>query len=183
MDKPKRIQVAIIVGSDSDLPSISSAAKVLDNFGIAYRINVASAHRTPAKVGTVVRESERQGADIFICAAGMAAALPGVVAAQTIKPVIGVPMEGKTLAGMDALFSIVQMPPGIPVAAVAIGRAGAQNAGVLAAQILAIKEPSIRKKLAEYRKKLAKSVSDKDSRLQKIGLEKYVEIQKAQSGR
>jgi len=181
MEKQKNIQVAIIVGSDSDLASVAAAAKSLDTFEIPYRINVASAHRTPAKVKTVVKEAEKQGAQVFICAAGMAAALPGVVAAETIKPVIGVPMEGKNLAGMDALFSIAQMPPGIPVAAVAIGKAGAQNAGVLAAQILAIKDRSLEKKLVQYREKLAKNVSEKDTRLQEIGIEKYIEIQKKES--
>ena len=173
----KSIQVAIIAGSDSDLASVAAASKVLGWFGIPFRINVASAHRTPGKVKTIIREAEKQGAEVFICAAGMAAALPGVVAAETIKPVIGVPMEGKSLAGMDALFSIVQMPPGIPVAAVAIGRAGAQNAGVLAAQILALKDVSLKKKLEDYRRELAHSVSEKDNRLQKIGIEKYVQAQ------
>jgi phosphoribosylaminoimidazole carboxylase PurE protein len=177
----KKIQVAIIVGSDSDLASVAATTKALGTFGIPYRINVASAHRTPAKVKAVVKDAEKQGAEVFICAAGMAAALPGVVAAETIKPVVGVPMEGKNLAGMDALFSIAQMPPGIPVAAVAIGKAGAQNAGVLAAQILAITDASLRKKLEQYRAKLAQNVSEKDTRLQEIGIEKYIEIQKKES--
>lgn len=178
MGKMKKIQVAIIVGSDSDLQAAASAAKALDAFGIAYSINVASAHRTPAKVKSVVSKAQKDGARVFICAAGMAAALPGVVAAETVLPVIGVPMEGKSLAGMDALFSIVQMPPGIPVAAVAIGKAGAQNAGVLAAQILAVGDQSLKRKLEDFRKKLAATVAQKDTRLQKIGLEKYIETQK-----
>jgi len=181
MEKLKNIQVAIIVGSDSDLASISAASRVLDDFAIPFRINVASAHRTPAKVKAVIREAENQGAEVFICAAGMAAALPGIVAAETVNPVIGVPMEGKSLAGMDALFSIVQMPAGIPVAAVAIGKAGAHNAGVLAAQILAVKDPSLKKKLERYREKLASSVSEKDTRLQEMGLEKYIEMQKKEA--
>ena len=176
--KTKKINVAIIVGSDSDLPSVSPTAKVLESFGIPYRINVASAHRSPAKVRSIIKEAEKQGAEVFICAAGMAAALPGVVAAGTVKPVIGVPMEGKSLAGLDALFSIVQMPPGIPVAAVAIGRPGAQNAGVLAAQILAVKDKALSRKLADYRKKLANAVSEKDSRLQRYGIDRYIEMQK-----
>ena len=178
MEKKKNIQVAIIVGSDSDLSSIAPAAKVLDGFEIAYSINVASAHRTPVKVKSVVTKAQKDGARVFICAAGMAAALPGVVAAETVLPVIGVPMEGKALAGMDALFSIVQMPPGIPVAAVAIGKAGAQNAGVLAVQILAVSDAALKKKLDNYRKSLAASVSEKDTRLQSMGLDKYIEMQK-----
>jgi len=174
----KNILVAIIVGSDSDLSSIAPAAKVLEGFNIAYSINVASAHRTPAKVKSVVSKAQKAGAKVFICAAGMAAALPGVVAAETVLPVIGVPMEGKSLAGMDALFSIVQMPPGIPVAAVAIGKAGAQNAGVLAVQILAVKDAGFKNKLDSYRRKLAESVSEKDTKLQSMGLDKYIEMQK-----
>jgi phosphoribosylaminoimidazole carboxylase PurE protein len=178
MEKKKNIQVAIIVGSDSDLSSIAPAAKVLDGFGLSYSINVASAHRTPSKVKLVVSKAQKEGARVFICAAGMAAALPGVVAAETVLPVIGVPMEGKALAGMDALFSIVQMPPGIPVAAVAIGKAGAQNAGVLAVQILAVADAALKNKLDNYRKNLAKSVSEKDTKLQSMGLDKYIEMQK-----
>jgi phosphoribosylaminoimidazole carboxylase PurE protein len=183
MEKSKRIKAAVIVGSDSDLASVEAATQALESFGIPYRINVASAHRTPSKVKTIINEAEKQGAEVFICAAGMAAALPGVVAAETVKPVIGVPMEGKSLAGMDALFSIVQMPPGIPVGAVAIGKAGAQNAGVLAAQILAIKDASLNKKLIAYRRSLAEAVSKKDSRLQEIGIKKYVQAQKEAKSR
>ena len=183
MVKVKNILVAIIVGSDSDLPSIAPAAKVLDNFKISYRINVASAHRTPLKVKAIIREAEKQGALVFICAAGMAAALPGVVAAETVMPVIGVPMDGKSLAGLDALFSIVQMPPGIPVAAVAIGKSGATNAGVLAAQIIALKDSSVKSTLKEYRRKLALTVSEKDSRLQKYGINRYIEMQKNETKR
>jgi phosphoribosylaminoimidazole carboxylase PurE protein len=173
--KNNTIQVAILVGSDSDLPAVAAATKVLDELQVPYRINVASAHRTPQAVKKNIREAERQGAEVFIAAAGMAAALPGVVAAETLLPVIGIPMEGKALSGMDALFSIAQMPPGIPVATVAIGKAGATNAAVLAAQILAGKDAALKDRLAAYRRKLAKTVQEKDARLQKMGMAAYIE--------
>ena len=171
----KKIKVGVVVGSDSDLPIIVNTTKILEELGVAYSLVVASAHRTPDKVIKFVKDSERAGADVFIAAAGMAAALPGVVASKTLKPVIGLPIEGKALGGQDALFSIVQMPPGVPVATVAIGKAGAINAGVLAAQILAIKDNKILQKLVLYRKKLVNTVNDKNAKLQKIGVKKFVE--------
>lgn len=174
----KRIQVAVITGSDSDLPVVAETVKVLDKLGIACRIAVASAHRTPEKVREYVRTAENDGAEVFIAAAGMAAALPGVVAAETLYPVIGVPMEGKSLAGMDALFSIVQMPPGIPVATVAVGKAGAVNAAVLAAEIIGVKDAEVRARLREYRQKMANAVMEKDAKLQEFGLEKFLEMNK-----
>ncbi|MFH1368533.1 MAG: 5-(carboxyamino)imidazole ribonucleotide mutase [Elusimicrobiota bacterium] len=170
-----KMQVAIITGSDSDLPVISSSAKILEEFGISYKITVASAHRTPKKVKNYVKSSERNGAEVFIAAAGMAAALPGVVASETTLPVIGVPLESKGLAGIDALFSIVQMPPGIPVGTVAIGKAGATNAGIFAVQILALKYPKLKAKLAIYRRNMAKTIENKDIRLQKMGIKRYIE--------
>lgn len=174
----KRIQVAVITGSDSDLPVVAETVKVLEKLGISCRIAVASAHRTPEKVREYVRTAENDGAEVFIAAAGMAAALPGVVAAETLCPVIGVPLEGKALAGMDALFSIVQMPPGIPVATVAIGKAGAVNAAVLAAEIIGVKDPDVRGRLREYRQKMANAVMEKDAKLQEFGLEKFLEMNK-----
>ena len=171
-------KVAILVGSDSDLPVVSSATKILDEFSVPYNIHVASAHRTPEKVKEYVLTSEQQGAEVFIAAAGMAAALPGVVASLTTRPVIGIPLEGKDLSGLDALFAIVQMPPGIPVATVAIGKSGATNAGILAVQILARNDKVLQNKLKAYREKLAADVADKDSRLQKLGIEKYIETKK-----
>ena len=170
-----RIQVAIIVGSDSDLPIISSTVKTLDNLGIKSSVNVASAHRTPQKVKQCVRSAQSNGAEVFIAAAGMAAALPGVVASETTQPVIGIPIEGKSLTGLDSLFSIVQMPPVIPVATVAIGKAGAVNAAVLAAEILSVKYRPIKAKLTAYRKKMALGIEKKDAALQKMGVEKYIE--------
>jgi 5-(carboxyamino)imidazole ribonucleotide mutase len=169
-----KIQVGILVGSDSDLPAISSAAKVLEEFDISFKISIASAHRTPEKVKEFIKKCEGEGAEVFIAAAGMAAALPGVVASVTTLPVIGVPLESKALAGIDALFSIVQMPRGIPVATVSIGKAGAANAGVLAARILSIKYPKLKKRLIEYRNKMARSVNEKDSTLQQDGINKYI---------
>lgn len=170
-----KIQVGIIVGSDSDLPAINSAVKILEELSITYKITIASAHRTPEKVREYVKACEAEGAEVFIAGAGMAAALPGVVASETNLPVIGVPLESKSLAGIDALFSIVQMPPGIPVATVAIGKSGAANAGILAVQILSVKYPELRKKLTEYRSGLAKAVAEKDGRLQQSGIKQYIE--------
>jgi len=171
----KKIKVGVVVGSDSDLPIINITTKILDELGIAFSIAVASAHRTPDKVIKFVKDSEEAGAEVFIAAAGMAAALPGVVASKTLKPVIGLPIEGKTLGGQDALFSIVQMPPGVPVATVAIGKAGAANAGILAAQILSLKDNGLYEKLVAYRKKLADNVNEKNAKLQKIGIVKFIE--------
>ena len=169
------ISVAIIVGSGSDLPVINETAKVLDGFGIKYSINIASAHRTPEHLKQIIEGAESTGVKVFIAAAGMAAALPGVVASETTFPVIGVPVKGKGLAGMDALFSIVQMPKGVPVATVAIGKAGAINAGVLAAQIIAISDDAVKEKIVAYKKKQAELVVKEDLKLQKDGIEKYIE--------
>jgi 5-(carboxyamino)imidazole ribonucleotide mutase len=174
----EKIRVAIITGSDSDLPVVAAAAKVLAELGIPFSINVASAHRTPGRVRSCVRAAEKRGAEVFIAAAGMAAALPGVVAAETLLPVVGVPMEGKALAGMDALFAIAQMPPGIPVATVAVGKAGATNAAILAAQIMAVKDAGVRRKLAAYREKMAAAVTAKDEALQRDGWEAYIAAMK-----
>lgn len=149
----KRPSVAIIVGSKSDLPVIEQAIPLLEEFGISYAITVASAHRTPKVVANFAKNAHRKY-DAIIAGAGMAAHLPGVVAAYTTLPVIGVPLESaKSLAGFDALYSIVQMPPGIPVACVAIN--GAKNAAILAAQIVAGKYPATRKKLEGLKKRLA----------------------------
>jgi 5-(carboxyamino)imidazole ribonucleotide mutase len=148
--KPK---IGIILGSRSDLPVIEKAEKQLRELGIAFEVTVASAHRTPKKVAAYAKSAEKRY-DLIIAAAGMAAALPGVVAAHTHLPVIGVPIHSKSLSGHDALFSIVQMPPGVPVATVAID--GARNAAILAAQILALKYPALRSKLKQFKKGLAK---------------------------
>jgi 5-(carboxyamino)imidazole ribonucleotide mutase len=150
MAKPK---VGIITGSKSDLPIIEKVEKQLKEFDIAYDVTVASAHRTPKKVEEYARDAENKY-DVIIAAAGMAAALPGVVAAQTALPVIGIPVHSKPLSGHDALFAIVQMPSGVPVATVAID--GAKNAAVLAAQILSLKYPELKTRLKEFKSQLAK---------------------------
>jgi phosphoribosylaminoimidazole carboxylase PurE protein len=150
MTKPR---VGIILGSKSDLPVIEKAEKQLKEFGIACDVTVASAHRTPKKVEQYAGSAEGKY-DLIIAAAGMAAALPGVVAAHTTLPVIGIPIHSKALSGHDALFSIVQMPSGVPVATVAID--GAKNAAILAAEILALKYPELRTKLKRFKKGLAK---------------------------
>jgi len=147
------MKIGIIIGSKSDLPIIEKAAAQLKQFGIAYEITIASAHRTPKKVEAYARGAEGKY-DLIIAAAGMAAALPGAIAAQTILPVIGIPIHTKALSGHDALFSIVQMPPGVPVASVAID--GGKNAAVLAAQILALKYPALRSRLKKFKAQLAK---------------------------
>jgi len=146
------IQVGIIMGSDSDLPIMEDAIKILNEFGIGYEVKVLSAHRTPHQHAEYSRTAVSRGLKVIIAAAGGAAHLPGVTAAQTILPVIGVPIKGKSLEGMDSLLSIVQMPPGIPVATVSIN--GAKNAAILAVSILSIANSDISKKLIEYKKKM-----------------------------
>jgi 5-(carboxyamino)imidazole ribonucleotide mutase len=146
-------KVLVIVGSKSDLPKMEECQQMLESLGVPSSLVVASAHRNPEKVTESIREAEEGGVEVIIAGAGMAAHLPGVVAAHTDLPVIGVPLDSGLPGGVDALFSIVQMPPGVPVAAVAVG--GSKNAAVLAARILSIKYPDIGERLKEYRKKLA----------------------------
>ncbi len=151
-------QVQILMGSDSDAPVMQAAVDALKEFGITSEMTVASAHRSPERVLRLVSEAPGRGVKLFIVGAGAAAHLGGVVAAHTTLPVIGVPIDSSALKGMDALLSTVQMPPGVPVATVSIGKPGATNAGVLAAQILAVGDTSIANKLVEYKKKLAEKV-------------------------
>lgn len=154
--------VAIMMGSDSDLETLQSAIDVLDKLGIAREVRVLSAHRTPDLTHAFVKEADARGCQVFIAAAGMAAHLAGTVAALTLKPVIGIPIDAGPLKGHDALLSTVQMPGGIPVACVAIGKAGAKNAGYLAAQIMAIADPTLAQKLLAERKANAADVAAKD---------------------
>ena len=154
----KQARVGILMGSASDLEVMKEAAKALEELGITYRITVASAHRTPARVAEIVTSGERSGLRVLIAGAGGAAHLAGVVASLTTLPVIAVPLASSPLAGFDALLSSAQMPPGIPVATVAVGAWGARNAGILAAQILALSDESIRAKLADQRRRMAASV-------------------------
>jgi phosphoribosylaminoimidazole carboxylase PurE protein len=145
-------KVAILMGSTSDQPVMASCQEALEYFGIDYEVHVMSAHRDPEKVTAFVSSAMERGFSVIIAGAGMAAHLPGVVAAQTTIPVIGVPLEASSLGGLDALYSIVQMPPGIPVATVAIGKAGAKNAGILAAQILSLSDKDLVDRLKRFRK-------------------------------
>lgn len=151
-------QVLILMGSDSDAPVMQAAVDTLREFGITSEMTVASAHRSPARVMKLVDEAPGRGVKVFIVGAGAAAHLGGVVAAHTTLPVIGVPIDSSALKGMDALLSTVQMPPGVPVATVSIGKPGAQNAAVLAAQILGVADEAMAKQLVEYKKKLADKV-------------------------
>lgn len=157
--------VAILMGSDSDLPLVENTLNVLKSFDIAYEVKVASAHRTPDVVATYVTDAERRGCQVFICAAGLAAHLAGAVAARTLRPVIGIPVDGGPLNGVDALYSTVMMPGGIPVATVAVGKAGARNAGYLAAQIMAVADPSLFEKVKAEREQAARAVIARDEAL------------------
>jgi phosphoribosylamine---glycine ligase len=152
------VAVLILMGSDSDAPVMQGALDILKEFGIAAEMTVASAHRSPERVMRLVREAPARGVKVFIVGAGAAAHLAGVVAAHTTMPVIGVPIDSSALKGLDALLSTVQMPPGVPVATVSIGKPGATNAGVLAAQIIALANPRIAAALDGYKKKLAEKV-------------------------
>jgi phosphoribosylaminoimidazole carboxylase PurE protein len=163
MSKPL---VSIVMGSDSDLEIMREAGKALDEFGIAYEIDVTSAHRSPDRSAEFARQAAGRGIRVIIAGAGGAAHLAGVIAAHTILPVIGVPIPSTSLQGMDSLLSTVQMPAGIPVATVAIGKPGATNAGILAAQILGVADASIAKKLEAHKEKLAKGVEEKSKKLQ-----------------
>ncbi len=153
------------MGSDSDAEVMAQAAAALDEVGVPYQMTVASAHRSPERTRTLIMDSERDGAAVFIAGAGMAAHLPGVVAAYTTRPVIGVPLAGSSLQGLDALLAVVQMPPGIPVATVAIG--GARNAGILAAQILAAADPEVAARLREKRDGMTAAVTEKSKKVEK----------------
>lgn len=157
--------VGILMGSDSDLPTMQEAAKVLEEFGVPFEMHVASAHRTPDRVARYARRASARGLRVLIAGAGGAAHLAGVLAAHVTLPVIGVPMEGGSLGGLDALLATVQMPSGVPVATVAIGRAGARNAALLATQILALGAPELARKLTAHRARLAAEVAAKDRRL------------------
>src|SRR6266571_1835108 len=161
MSKP---WVLIVMGSDSDTEAMSQAA-ALDELRVPYEFTVASAHRSPERTKSVVTEAEKNGAAVFIAGAGMAAHLPGVIASLTTKPVIGVPLTGGTLQGLDSLLAIAQMPPGVPVATVAIG--GARNAGILAAEILALEDSVLAERLKEQRKAMASTVVEKSQAVER----------------
>lgn len=169
-------KVGIIMGSDSDLPVLSGAAKFLDQLEIPYELTVVSAHRTPDRMVEYAKTAHERGIKVIIAGAGGAAHLPGMTAAFTSVPVIGVPVKTSTLSGVDSLYSICQMPPGIPVATVAIN--GAQNAGILAAQILASSDETIYEKLRTYQQGLKEMVENKAEKLESIGYGAYLEQMK-----
>lgn len=158
-------KVLILMGSASDADTMRGAADVLESYGIPYRMTVASAHRAPERTRTLVREAESQGYCVVIAGAGAAAHLAGLVAAESVLPVIGVPLSGSALYGFDALLSTVQMPAGVPVATVAIGKAGAQNAGHLAAQILSLSSPELREKVRDHRRKMVEALEEAAKKL------------------
>ncbi len=164
-------QVGIIMGSDSDMPVMAKAADMLEKFGISYEMTILSAHREPDQFFAYAKSAEEKGFKVIIAGAGMAAHLPGMCAAIFPLPVIGIPMHTTSLGGRDSLYSILQMPTGIPVATVAIG--GGANAGILAAKILATSDASLLEKLKEYSADMAAEVEAKDQKLQEVGYKAY----------
>ncbi|MDD6550999.1 MAG: 5-(carboxyamino)imidazole ribonucleotide mutase [Lachnospiraceae bacterium] len=168
-------QVGIVMGSDSDLPIMAKAAEILDKLGITYEMNVISAHREPDEFFEYAKSAEEKGIKVIIAGAGKAAHLPGMCAALFPMPVIGIPMKTSDLGGVDSLYSIVQMPTGIPVATVAIN--GGANAGILAAKILAVSDPELLKRLKAYVNDLKEQVKEKDKKLNEIGYKAYLKEQ------
>ena len=169
-------QVSIVMGSDSDLPVMKKAAEMLEKFGISYEMTIISAHRMPDVFFDYANTAKERGIKVIIAGAGGAAHLPGMCAAIFPLPVIGIPISTKNVAGVDSLYSIVQMPSGIPVATVAID--GAANAGILAAKILAVSDPSLLEKLESYKEELKSGVMAKKDKIEKIGYEAYLESKK-----
>ena len=163
----KKPLVGIVMGSDSDLPVMEEALKALDSFAIPYEVTIASAHRSPRRTSEFSRTARNRGLEIIIAGAGWAAHLAGVIASETTLPVIGVPIDSSPLNGLDSLLSIVQMPGGVPVATMTIGKAGAKNAAIFAAQILALKYPEIQKKLVAHKIKMEKDIEVKAEALKK----------------
>ena len=166
------IKVGIIMGSDSDLPVMKDAAKILDEFGVEYELSIVSAHRTPEKMYEYAKSARKRGLKVIVAGAGGAAHLPGMVAALTTLPVIGVPVKSSNLTGIDSLLSIVQMPGGIPVATVAIN--GAKNAGLLACQIIANECENLAEKLEKYRESMKNEVEEKAAKVVEIGYVSYL---------
>lgn len=169
----EKAKVGIIMGSDSDLPIMSEAAGILEDFEIAFEVEVISAHRTPKRMVEYAQTAAKRGIEVIIAGAGGAAHLPGMTASLTPLPVIGVPIKGKSLDGLDSLLSIVQMPAGIPVATVAIN--ASKNAALLAVRILASSRPALQKKMLEYQENLEKTVSEKAEKLHEIGYQAYLQ--------
>ncbi len=165
--------VGIIMGSDSDLPVMAKTAEMLEKLDVPYEMTVISAHRTPERLTEYVKTTADRGIRVIVSGAGGAAALPGVIAAQTVLPVIGVPIRTQGLGGVDSLYSIVQMPTGIPVATVAIN--GAANAGLLAAKIVALGDEELTKRLVDYSEEMKDSVNRKAEKLEKVGYKQYLD--------
>lgn len=165
--------VGIVMGSDSDLPIMKDAAGILDELGVPYEVVISSAHRAPEKTSEYSKTAISRGLQVIIAGAGSAAHLPGVIASLTTLPVIGVPIKSGALNGVDALYAIVQMPAGIPVATVGIN--GSKNAGILAAQIIGLYNENVKQRLLDYKEELADGVEKKDSRLRAVGIEQYLE--------
>lgn len=170
--KHRKDSVGVIMGSDSDLPIVKEALEILDSFGISYEITVLSAHRTPEETFTYARQAKNDGISVIIAGAGGAAHLPGVIAALTTLPVVGLPIHTKTLQGVDSLYSMVQMPPGVPVATVGIN--AARNAGLLAVEILAVGNADLSRKLIRFRENQREAVLRKSEKLMKLGWKTYL---------
>ena len=170
---PDKPLVSIVMGSDSDLGKMSEAAAVLEEFEIPFEITISSAHRSPERTVEYAHGAGDRGVHVIIAGAGRAAHLAGVIAAHTTLPVIGVPIDGGPLNGVDALYATVQMPPGIPVGTMAIGSGGARNAGLFAVQMLALKFPELSEKLDAYKVKLSDGVAEKAARLAEVGYKNY----------
>jgi phosphoribosylaminoimidazole carboxylase PurE protein len=165
--KHKKPRVGIVMGSDSDLPIMQESLRVFDTFSVAYEVTVSSAHRSPRKTSEYARTALNRGLQVIIVGAGSAAHLAGVIAAETILPVIGIPIDSSPLKGIDSLLSTVQMPGGVPVATMAIGKAGARNAAILAIQILSLHDALLRRKLVQFKKTLEMEVHKKAEELNK----------------
>ena len=174
-----RIDVAIIIGSDSDLPILARAVKVLEEFGVAHEVQILSAHRTPKELDEYLQALGKRRCQVIIAAAGMAAHLAGKIASAVTLPVIAVPIESGGLGGLDALLSTVQMPGGIPVLTVSIGKAGATNAALAAVEILALGRPALARRLAALRRRMAREVVKKNDELQRRGVDEYVRAKNA----
>ncbi len=174
--EPNRTLVGIVVGSDSDLPVIQETVHILEYLGVGYDLTIASAHRSPSRVREWLKAVEKRGVEVIIAGAGGAAHLPGVIASETILPVIGVPMPTLYFNGQDSLLSIVQMPSGIPVAAMAVGKGGATNAGIFAAQILARNHEAVAEALKKFKAELAQGVEKKATKLEQVGVDQYIEL-------
>ncbi len=167
MDQKARPLVGIVMGSDTDLPVMTETAQTLKQFGIPFEVEITSAHRSPARTSEYARTARERGLKVIIVGAGGASHLAGVIAAETTLPVIGVPMATTTLVGLDALLSTVQMPGGVPVACTAIGKPGAINAAILAAEIIATFDPELERKLIEHKERLARSVAEKAAKVKR----------------